>query len=139
VINHIVTTFINGVAHTVKIVEEICYVCHSCNCNRGDYGESFEEISSEWNDIGFGIQSEEDQAESKSPTSNTVLDVEGDARALNCGMRLLPAGYYPLSATIVNNVDNETTHQILDCGLGENICLQMKVEHCRTTGGGQGG
>lgn len=47
VINHIVTTFINGVAHTVKIVEEICCGSHRCNYNRGDYRESSEEISSE--------------------------------------------------------------------------------------------
>ena len=43
-INHTVTASINGVDYVVTIVEELCYNYCRCNCNRGGYVGSSDEL-----------------------------------------------------------------------------------------------
>lgn len=46
IIQHKVSTWINGVEYTVHMVEETCYKPNRCRCQRGSFIGSSEEISS---------------------------------------------------------------------------------------------
>ena len=97
----------------VKIVEELCYNYRRCNCNRGGYVESSEEISSKGSKVGMDLLSEEEQIEGVLPRINTTSDAEGDEHDRKFGLQQLPAGYYTNSVTTVNNDARRSSHQIV--------------------------